>query len=241
MRMLLPEPADQVDLAQAYAFPEHGRWLRANMVSSVDGAVSLDGTSVGLGGPADRRVFATLRGLADVVLVGSGTAAADGYAPIAPDPERQEPRRSLGQLPAPVIAVVSGSLQLDLDSSLFTEAYPPTIVITHSGAPAEARSRTAEIADLVVAGENDVDLAAALGALGDRGYRRINCEGGPGLLASLATAGLLDELCLTLSPLLVGGDAGRITHGALLDPPADHRLAHVLTADGRLFCSYVRP
>ena len=240
MRMILPEAGDELDdfeLAQAYAFPRE-RWLRTNMVMSADGAGSLDGLSGGLSGTGDKRVFGILRVLADAVLVGSGTAEAESYKPARPRPAVASLRA--GRPATATIAVISGSLDLDLTSPLFTDAPPDarTIVITREKASPELRAATAKVADVIVAGTDKVDLAAALNELADRGLSRINCEGGPHLLAQIAAAGLLDELTLTLSPALAGPGAGRIIAGAAF--AADRMtLAQVLTEDGYLFCRYL--
>src|ERR1700728_4015581 len=239
MRMILPEAGDELDdfeLAQAYAFPRE-RWLRTNMVMSADGAGSLDGLSGALSGTGDKRVFGILRVLADVVLVGSGTAEAESYKPARPRPALASLRA--GRPPTATIAVISGSLDLELDSPLFTDAPPDarTIVITREAARPDLREAAAKAADVIVAGQDKVDLAAALTALADRGLPRVNCEGGPHLLGQVAAAGLLDELTLTVSPTLAGPGAGRVIAGPAF--AADRMtLTQVLTEDGYLFCRY---
>ena len=130
-----------------------------------------------------------------------------------------------------MLALVSGSLDLDPGSDLFG-GVERTVVVTHAGTDADARHRLAEVADVVVAGERSVDIGAALDELAARGLRRMLCEGGPTLLSDVAAAGRLDELCLTLSPQLVGGDGTRITHGPDLD--TRWTLAHLLEEDGVL-------
>lgn len=237
MRRIHPEPTGDVNLAAAYAYPRED-WLRINMVASVDGATWLDGLSGGLSGDGDRRVFGVLRGLADVILAGAATVRAEGYRPARPRPAWAELRR--GRPPAPPIAVVTRRLDLDLDGTLFTDAppYARTIVITTEAAPEDRRREAAAKAEVIVAGEDRVDPRRAVRALRDRGHRRILCEGGPRLNAQLVAAGLVDELCLTISPLLVGGDAARVLDGT--SSPAGLRLAHVLEENGFLFCRYVR-
>ena len=226
MTRLYPSPGP-VDLTQAYAHPagaspDPARTVRANMVATVDGAASGgDGLSGSVSGATDKAVFATLRRLADVVLVGAGTARAEGYRPAA--------------LP---IAVVSGHLDLDLDAPLYTAAEHRTIVITCASAPAQARVQAASVADVLVCGDEHVDLAAAVDALHGRGLGHILCEGGPTLLRQVAGAGLLDELCLTLAPVLAGGGAGRILGGDALDPALQLILTQLLAEDGWLFARY---
>jgi riboflavin biosynthesis pyrimidine reductase len=141
--------------------------------------------------------------------------------------------------------VVTGRLDLDPDSPLITAApaYARTIVITTSSVPAAKRDEVARHAEVVIAGQDTVDLAAAVDALAERGHRRILAEGGPHLLAQLAEAGLLDELCLTVSPLVAGPGAPRIMAGAPgtgAATPLPLTLAHVLEDDGFLLCRYIR-
>jgi riboflavin biosynthesis pyrimidine reductase len=218
-------------------------WLRANMISSVDGASSLSGRSGGLGGPADRMVFAVLRSLADVILVGAGTARAEHYGPVAPDGVWAGLRT--GKTPTPAIAVVSNSLDLDECSRLLTDApaSAQTIVLTTASAPPRRVSALGERARVVVSGLDQVDADAAVAALAGMGYRQILVEGGPHLLWQLANAGLIDELCLTTSPVLAGGDAGRIvaaTNESSTALPTSLSLAHVLAEGAFLLARYVR-
>lgn len=237
MRQLLPTYAEHVDLPAAYAYPAGGTWVRANMVSSLDGSAVLAGRSGGLSGAADKTVFAVLRGLADVVLVGAGTARAEGYKAPRAKPVFADHRAALGQRRAPVLALVSRRLDLDPASDLFTGA-ERTIVITSAGSAATAREQLADVADVIVAGEGHVDIPAVLEALSDRGLRRVLCEGGPRLLGDVLAAGALDELCLTLSPKVVGGTGTRIVQG--LDLDLAFTPAHVLEQDGVLLARYVR-
>jgi riboflavin biosynthesis pyrimidine reductase len=255
MRRLSPAPApdatrenvpdlSDADLAAAYAYPEGltRPWVRANMVGTLDGAATASetGLSGGISSRADMRVFGVLRGLADVVVVGGTTVRREGYGPARPKRGWAEAREAEGRGPVPAIAVVSGSLDLDPEAPLFTEARVRTLVLTSRTAPPDRRAALAEVAEVVDAGEEDVDIPVAVGALAARGLPRVLCEGGPRLLAQVAGAGLLDELCLTVSPLLVAGDAPRVLRGAPLHPPAALRLGHVLEEDGWLFLRHVR-
>lgn len=255
MRRLLPaepdsrtaswDPDTLEGLAAVYAYPEEtdeGRpWLRANMVSALDGAARLGLHSEGLSGAADKRIFGVLRALSDVVLVGAETVRSEGYRPARAREVFRTGRAARGQAPAPAIAVVTRSLDLDLSAPLFTEPLQPTVLITSAAAPAEARRAAAAVADLVVAGEQRVDLAAAVRALTDRGWTRILTEGGPRLLGQVAAAGLLDELCLSVAPLLTAGDAPRILDGPALASVQRLELSSLLEEDGFLFARYTRP
>ncbi|WP_061292006.1 pyrimidine reductase family protein [Herbidospora cretacea] len=237
MRQIHPEPADDPDLPAVYAYPR-AEWLRLNMVASADGGAWLKGLSRGLSSPGDRRVFMVLRGLADVVLAGAATVRIEGYGPSKPR-DTWRPLRE-GRPAAPPVAVITRKLDLDLGGALFTECAPEsrTIVITTESAPADRRAEAARHAEVVVAGEQRVDLAEAVAQLRVRGLGRILCEGGPRLNAQLAAASLVDEMCLTVSPLMIGGDAARVLNGT-----ASHTrfaLAGVLEEEGSLFCRYVR-
>ncbi|HET7530757.1 MAG TPA: pyrimidine reductase family protein [Mycobacteriales bacterium] len=226
MRQLFPTAADDVDLRTAYAV-DAPRHVRANFVASADGSVSLEGKSGTLGNPADRELFQLLRAMSDVVLVGAGTARVENYGGA-----REVDGRT------PPIAVVSRSLDLDPESRLFTDTRVRPIVVTCAAAPEERRERLAEIADVVVAGDEDVDVAAALDVLAERGLRHVECEGGPHLLGWLVAAGRLDELCLTVAPVIAGGTAGRIVAGLASQVADPLRLVHVLEDDGYLFLRY---
>ena len=237
------------DIDRAYAWPDWPvptAWLRANMVMTVDGAArSPNGLSADISSDADRRVFGRLRGLADVVLAGAGTVRAEGYRPARVKPDFAARRAEAGQMAAPAVALVSRSLDVDLTSALFTEPSTPTIVITSSSSDDARRAQVAEVADVIVAGDDRVDLHRAVAALNERGLHRIHAEGGPSLLADLAARGLLDELLITLSPVLAGGSYAdgssvpRILAGASIpESPRPLRLHHVLEDDGTLFLSY---
>ena len=206
------------DLETWYAYPpDVDRWLRANFVVSVDGFVSLNGLSEPLSGAADKRAFGMLRALSDVVLVGAATARAESYRPVQIGAARAEIRARHGLSPVPPIAVITRSLDLDLDGPLFTEAVAPTIVVTTSEAPADLLAAARQVADVIVH-PGDIDFVLLLNQLASRGMRRVLCEGGPSVLADLLALGLVDELCLTSSPVLVGGATERRLIGTLAEP-----------------------
>ncbi len=213
-------------------------WVRANMVASADGAVTLDGRSAGLSGPADRTVFTVLRSLADLVLVGAGTARVERYGLVPPGHIWAQLRPPGAALPP--VAVVTASLDLSGCDRLLTAAPGPsqTIVITSATAPAERKAALAGRARIIEAGAHRVDIGAAIRQLVSLGYARILTEGGPTLLGLLAGAGLLDELCLTTSPRLAAGSADRIMTGHLRQP-ARLSLAHALADDDFLLCRYL--
>ncbi len=209
-----------------------------NFIASADGATSVGGVSGGLQTPGDGRVFAALRDLADVVVAGSGTVTAEGYGPSRPSPERQSLRRAYGLREVPPIAVISRSLRLDPGAALFAAATARTIVLTCSAADPTRRAALSRVADVVVCGEESVDPAAARTALAERQLTRVLCEGGPGVFGEWTGAGVVDELCLTVSPLLAGPGAGRIVAGESWPGPARLSLVSLLEEDGALFCRY---
>lgn len=255
MQLIYPGPAGEPDLAGLYAYPDRAAvdppWVRANMIESADGAAAVDGLSGGLGGPADREVFGLLRALAGVILVGAGTVRAEGYRP-ARVAARWASLRA-GRPATPPIAVLSGRLDFDPAGPLLAEAPAGarTIVITAESAPADRRAAVARRADVLIGGEHEVSAAAAVAALAGQGHRQILAEGGPHLLGQLAAARLIDELCVTLSPVLAAGPAGRIIQGPAPVPggpvpdgqvpagPGRLTLAHVLAEGDYLLCRYV--
>lgn len=210
------------------------------MIASADGASSAGGLSGALGGTADKALFATLRSLADVVVVGAGTMRAEGYGPARLGPDLRAARQARGLSPVPPIAVITRSCRLEWRSPFFTEAEQRPVMITVASAEAGDRRRAADVADVIVVGEQHVDLARALAALAARGAEHVLVEGGPSLNAQLAAAELIDELCLTVSPTLLGGDARRIVAGTALHRPCPLFLAHVAEEDDFLFLRYRR-
>jgi riboflavin biosynthesis pyrimidine reductase len=134
--------------------------------------------------------------------------------------------------------VVTASAHLDWQSAFFTRAEQRPIVITVASAEPGTLRRAAEVADLILAGQTAVDLATAIMELAGRGFHNVLAEGGPILIGELVASRLLDELCLTVAPKLVSGDAFRILNGPALDQPVDLDLIHVLGADGYLFLRY---
>jgi riboflavin-specific deaminase-like protein len=237
--MITHELTESSDLPALYPrYPEPT--LRVNFVSSIDGAATLDGVSGGLSGPADKRIFNTLRMVCDALLVAAGTVRKENYDALRLTPEGRAWRREQGLPEFPLMVIVSGSLDLDPSQLIFSDAPIRPIVVTHEAAPKERRAAVAEVADLITAGAEQVDLTAALGALHARGATQVLCEGGPHLLGALTAADLVDELCLTLSPLLAGPAAGRITAGSP-SSPRPMSLRGILSAQDMLFLRYARP
>ncbi|KAB1904194.1 pyrimidine reductase family protein, partial [Micromonospora sp. AMSO1212t] len=242
--------------------------LRVNFVASADGAVTLDGYSAGLSGEPDKRVFGLLRMLCDGLVVAAGTLRHEGYRAVRLSPERRAWRREQGLAEFPTLVVVSGSLDLDPAQAAFADAPVRPIVLTH--ADAVPPPGLTDVADVVRCGtaspdgsgqadatgpvdgsgradgtgrvdrSGRVDLVAGLAELRRRGLDQLLCEGGPHLFGALTAADLVDELCLTVAPLLAGAGPGRITAGDT-SVPRHLPLRHVLAADdGVLMLRYAR-
>jgi riboflavin biosynthesis pyrimidine reductase len=217
-------------------------WVLANMVCGLDGSTAVDGRVGELSGPTDRQLFVDLRSVADVVLVGAQTVRRERYGPVVLSDERREARQGRGLPPVPRLAVVSRSLDLDPGSKAFDarDGGAPPLVLTCEASPAGPRATLEAVTDVVIAGGERVEPALAMQALAGAGHEVVLCEGGPSLLGELLAAGVVDELCLTLSAV-VGGDPLPV---AVMPSTADVRrlrLAHVLEADGDLFLRYEKP
>ena len=224
---------NDAELLAHYAYPADlsAPHVRVNFVSSLDGAASVDGLSGGLGSAADRTVFGVLRRLADVVLAGAGTVRAENY--------RGARATTIGRTTPPPIAVVTGSADLDPAARLFTDTAVAPIVLTVADAAARrVDALRAAGADVVVL--PDLAPATLLAELGRRGLHRVLCEGGARLHGALVAADAVDELCLTLAPLLTAGPAGRIAAGPAADPPPRMTLRGALAASDALLLHYER-
>lgn len=244
-------------LLEAYAPPPGDQpFVRFNFVASIDGAATHGGLSGGLGSPADKRVFSLLRRFADVILVGAGTIRAEGYAGELLDAPSRAWRLERGMAERPVLAVVSGRLDLDPESELFRQN-PGQIIVLTSPEPdpqrAAALARVAEVLPCRVPAtvaqstltlrfpETVVDPRWIRTVLSGRGHRMIHSEGGPHLLGAFQQADGIDSLCLTTAPLVAGGHAGRISAG--VPGTRMNRMAlHTLwEEDGNLLAEYRRP
>jgi riboflavin biosynthesis pyrimidine reductase len=224
------------DLAQAYPWPASGRWVRAMMVTTLDGsATGPDGLSGSISSRADRAVLSEVRRLSDAVLIGAGTLRAERYTPMLAKVADAGERAALGLAPAPVVVVVSGSLDLPWDEPFFSDsAVRPIVITTESAEPGSLATARGHADVITVAGER-VGPAAIIDALVGRGLNRIVCEGGPSLLSSLAVAELIDEADIAVSPMMVGNG-----HEAAGTPVlVRFHLAQVITEDGFLFGRYL--
>ncbi|MGL3804993.1 pyrimidine reductase family protein [Paeniglutamicibacter sp. R2-26] len=246
MQRLYPGHVADPDDAQLLGFyappPGTAPFVRFNFVASIDGAATHRGLSAPLGSPADKRVFSLLRRFADVILVGAGTVRAEGYEGELVDDASRAWRLARGMPERPVLAVVSGRLDLDETGELFARNPGEILILTSASADtsrAAALSSVAEVVRSPLPG-SAVDPLWLREMLGARGHRVIHAEGGPHLLGSFQHANAIDSLCLTTAPLVAGGDSGRISAGNP-DSPL-HRLAlhGLLEEDGNLLAEYRR-
>lgn len=242
---LLEPGADLTDLLAPYAAVRRTApnrcWVMANMVGSLSGSAAVGGRVGALSHGPDAQLFTDMRSLADVVMVGAETVRREGYGPVRLRPELVEVRQAAGRPDVPPIAIVTRSLDLDWGSRVFTEAADDarTLIITGEAADPQRLAQAREVADVIVAGTDRVEPGLALAELHRRGHRVVLCEGGPSLLGELAAEGLLDELCLTVAPIL-GGDPLPVS----VAPPGSElqhlSLRHAVAADDTLFLRYER-
>lgn len=210
--------------------------LRVNFIASLDGAVTVDGLSGGLHGPGDKEIFDSLRMVCDALIVGRSTVVAENYDALRLTEPARAWRREHGLPEFPLMVIVSDTLHVDPRQLVFADAPIPPLVITHAKARAE---RLAGVAEVIVTGADKIDVTVMIAELHARGATQLLSEGGPRLLGHLAAADLVDEVCLTVAPMLAGAGAGRITAGAT-SPVRGLTLASVLADDGTLLLRYAR-
>lgn len=219
--------------------PRHECWVTGHMVAGLDGTAAISGRVGALSTAPDQSLFRRMRQIADVVLIGAETVRREGYAPVRLSEEAQQQRRLRGQASLPPVAVVSRSLDLDLTSHVFAGASEEarTLLITCSAADPQRLAAAREVATVLIAGEDRVDPARALRALAERGCAVVLCEGGPRWLGELVAADRLDELCLSVSPL-VGGDPLPVSVTPAGAPLRRFALRSTMVEDGTLFLRY---
>lgn len=211
-------------------------WVMANFVSTIDGAAVVEGGSSAINDQDDKEMFAAIRAVPDFIVVGAETVRSENYHPITLDSTRRQARLDARLDELPHLVVVTRSLDLDPEARVFGDPNSRVTILTGEDAPAEKFAALSEVADVVrmteTTPENIVHYM--------RMARVILCEGGPGLWGQFVAAGLVDELALTISPMLVSGDSKRITNGPKADTPIEMRLDTVLYGDRSLFLRYLR-
>ena len=234
--------ADPVELVMAEdrPLPDHRPWVAVNMVASIDGAIAVAGRSGGLSSPADKAMFHALRQFPDVIVAGAGTVRTENYGPVQLDADTQARRVARGQQPIPRLAVVSGRAQLDPTSRLFSDPTQRPIVLTTEIAPRDAVAALGDVADIICAGTERVDLRDAFTQLRSLGMSTLLCEGGPTLNDQLLAEDLVDEWCQTIAPLLTGGDAMRGAHGPTEGVARVLQLTRVVIDNDVLLLRYAR-
>ena len=247
MRRLLPGPVVDVDPMELYPAlvrpkPAERPWLMINMIASADGAVAIDGTSGALGNPADEAVFSAVRACADWIVAAAGTVRAESYGLPRPGEASRRARRASGRAERPRLAVVSASLDLDLSLPLFADQRPgedPPMILTGSTAAPGAVERLEPVAEVVRLPSARPQAAEILEELDRRGAEVVLSEGGPSFNGQLTDAGVIDELCLSIAPLMAGGASKGIVHGSMRSVPLRMRIDHVLESSDTLFIRYV--
>ncbi|MXW61443.1 MAG: pyrimidine reductase family protein [Acidimicrobiaceae bacterium] len=254
VQQILPTWIEDVDPLDIY--PDDPRpapmgrpWVMVNMIASLDGATAVNGLSGDLGGPADRAVFRAVRASCDWIVVASGTATAESYGPPKQTEAVVESRLRTGRSAVPRLAIVTASGAVDPTIPAFAHAADPTVddlgpdqrrplVIT--GEQADPERLAALNAEIVRLPMTRPQPSAVLDELHRRDAQVVLCEGGPTWNGQLVQAGLVDEICVSISPILAGGTSSRTVAGAEQAVPIQMRLSRLLSEDGLLFARYTR-
>lgn len=207
-----------------------------NFVTSIDGATTINGQSTKLGDEDDLAMFQALRTVPDVILVGARTVIVEDYRPVSLDSERRRIRAQRGQSPAPKLAIVSGTMSLDVESRVFSDSDYKPLIITGIYANPGRLAMIGDAADVTILEE--LNPHTILERLSHAGV--ILIEGGPSLAGQFVAAGLVDELNITIAPVLVGGDSDRLLGGINADPPAEMKLDRALQGDRMLILRYLK-
>ena len=237
MERLYPRPG-QVEPADAMAHldlgsraPEGRPYVVLNMVATLDGKAAVDGSTRGLGGETDRQLFHHLRTQADVLMAGAGTVRAERYGRAVKDPALRAKREEEGLAADPTTVIVSASMDLPADLPLLQAEGQPVILAT--AAEHELEGVTADVGYLRIGTDMPVMMARLRE---EHGVRSVLCEGGPTLNFHLLAAGLVDELFLSVDPLIVGGaDALTLAAGRELPDPVRTELITLYKGDDGLF------
>lgn len=231
------EPVDPLETQMGYARGRSDRpWVMANFVSTIDGAAVVDGGSTAINDADDKAMFAAIRAVPDFILIGAGTLRAEDYRPVTLDDERRAARRAVGLEPTPHLVIASRSLDIDPGHGVFADPEHRVTVLTGDDASEERFAQLSEVADVVRL--KDTSPGGMLHYM--RMARVVLCEGGPSLFGQFIAARLIDEMSLTVSPMLVAGQSPRVAHGELAAPPLDMRLNRVLYGDRSLLLRFLR-
>ncbi len=239
MRQLVPNETESptpLDLARADFRKAEGRpWVMVNFVISVDGATTIAGGSTDLGDDEDMALFQALRAVPDVILVGASTVIIEDYGPVTLDDERRTWRTEQGMDPVPKLAIVSGTLSLSVDQRVFSDSDNKPIVITGPDANPGRLALLGDAADVLILPETSPE------AILDRlSADVVLLEGGPSITGQFVVAGLVDELNVTIAPVLVGGDSPDLLGGAAPRPPYGMQLERVVQGERMLFLRYLK-
>ena len=243
INQLLPHSAadrSDDDLLELYGYPAERPWVRFNFITSLDGSATHQGVSAPLGNDGDRRLFGLLRRVSDVILVGAGTVRTEGYAGPLVSEEDSRWRTEQGLPAHPALAIISGTLGIEPDSDLFRLSPVRPILITTAAAEKERVRSLSEVADVVSAGAESVSARTCVSLLNDRGLGRILCEGGPSIFGGFLAEDAVDELCLSLSPLLAGGQGTHIAASVGSPELRQLALASLLESDSALYGRWMR-
>ena len=231
------EPIDPLDIVLAEERNAEGRpWVMLNMITTIDGGTAVSGKSSQLGDEDDSALFRALRTVPDVILVGASTVLAENYHPVALDAEQRERRAELGLAESPTLAIVSGRLSVDPEARVFGDPEHKPLIITSTDADPAKLVLIGDSADVAIL--PDLEPQTVLAHLGAASV--VMLEGGPTLNGQFAAAGLIDEVNLSTSPLLLSGPSLRIAKGPELIPPQPMRRDRVLLGDRLLFVRYLR-
>lgn len=229
---------DEAVVAEERSPPGGRPWVIVNMVGSVDGATAVEGGATGLTDADDQRLFMALRGVADVVVVGATTVRAEDYGPVRLCADVQQRRAGAGRSSLPPLAVLTSSLALDPEARMF--GGPTPYVFTGSRAPDHLVETMKARAEVVISATDRVDVTDVLARLWRDGHRVVLCEGGPTVNGQFFAAGLVDEIDVTVAPMVVGGSSSRLVHHREpFSPPVDLRLDRLYRGDRSLFARYV--
>lgn len=230
-------PVVPLDLVLADERRREGRpWVLLNFVISIDGATAVDGQSTKLGDADDLAMFQALRTVPDVILVGARTVIVEDYHPVSLDAERRQRRVQRGQAPAPKLAIVSGTMSLDVESRVFSDSEYKPLIITGIHANPGRLAMIGDAADVAILEE--LNPHTILDRLSDAEVVLI--EGGPSLAGQFVAAGLVDELNVTVAPQLVGGTSDRLIGEGNIQPPADMELDRALLGERMLILRYLK-